>query len=224
MTSRRDRLLLGLLMLTVVTGVIDAVSFLGLGRTFTANMTGNVVLLGFAVAGAPRLSVARGGTALLAFLVGAAAGGTLGARMAGGRRRWLVTAALVEGALLLAAAIIAVNVDADATDLPSSGYAVIVLTALSMGLQTATVRRLAVADVTTTVVTMTLAGVAADAWLAAGDNGRLGRRLAAIAALFGGAILGAFLLRLGLAAPLVIAAIGVLAATATYRDLVPAAQ
>jgi len=224
MTSPRDRLLLGLLILTVVTGMIDAVSFLGLGRTFTANMTGNVVLLGFAVAGAPRLSVARGGTALLAFVLGAAVGGQLGARIGGGRRRWLVRAALVEAVLLLVAAGIARNLDAGAPELPSRGYAVIALAALAMGLQTATVRRLAVADVTTTVVTMTLTGVAADAGLIGGGNGRFGRRLAAITALFGGAILGAFLLKLGLPAPLVIAAVGVLTATATYRDLVPAAQ
>src|SRR5213078_4299680 len=52
-------LVVALFGLTFVTGVIDAVSFLGLGHVFTANMTGNVVLLGFAVAGASGLSVAR---------------------------------------------------------------------------------------------------------------------------------------------------------------------
>ena len=43
--------------LTMVTGIVDAASFLGLGHIFTANMTGNVVFLGFAAAGAPGLSV-----------------------------------------------------------------------------------------------------------------------------------------------------------------------
>jgi len=38
-----------LLALTGVTGLVDAISFLGLGSIFTANMTGNVVLLGFAI-------------------------------------------------------------------------------------------------------------------------------------------------------------------------------
>ena len=46
-----------LLGLTVVSGLIDAVSYLGLGHVFTANMTGNVVVLGFAAAGAPGFSV-----------------------------------------------------------------------------------------------------------------------------------------------------------------------
>jgi hypothetical protein len=45
-----------LLAMTVVTGIVDAVSFLALGRVFTANMTGNLVLIGFAFAGAPGLS------------------------------------------------------------------------------------------------------------------------------------------------------------------------
>ncbi|GAA4955443.1 hypothetical protein GCM10023238_22610 [Streptomyces heliomycini] len=42
-----------MLVLTVVTGLIDAVSYMALGRVFVANMTGNVVFLGFALAGAP---------------------------------------------------------------------------------------------------------------------------------------------------------------------------
>ena len=57
-----------LLALTVVTGLVDAASVLGLGRVFTANMTGNVVFLGFAVAGAPGLLVRPVDRALVAFL------------------------------------------------------------------------------------------------------------------------------------------------------------
>src|SRR6266566_1919803 len=67
-----DRLPPALLVLTGVTGLVDAVSFLGLGHIFTANMTGNVVFLGFAAAGVPGLSVARSSTSLVAFLAGAA--------------------------------------------------------------------------------------------------------------------------------------------------------
>jgi uncharacterized membrane protein YoaK (UPF0700 family) len=66
-----------LLAMTVVTGIVDAVSFLALGRVFTANMTGNVVLLGFAFAGAPGVSISRSAVALLAFLLGAVLGGRL---------------------------------------------------------------------------------------------------------------------------------------------------
>src|SRR5256885_1535634 len=66
-----------LLGMTAVTGVVDAVSFLFLGHVFTANMTGNVVLLAFASTGVPEVSVARSLTALCAFLVGAAVGGRI---------------------------------------------------------------------------------------------------------------------------------------------------
>ena len=44
-----------LMVMTAITGFVDAVSYLGLGHVFTANMTGNIVLLGFAISGAPRL-------------------------------------------------------------------------------------------------------------------------------------------------------------------------
>jgi len=48
-----------LLGMTVVTGLVDAVGFLSLGRVFTANMTGNVVILAFATARVPGFSIAR---------------------------------------------------------------------------------------------------------------------------------------------------------------------
>src|SRR2546421_6510567 len=64
-----------MLVLTVLTGVVDAVSILSLGRVFVANMTGNVVFVGFALAGAPGFSLAASLSALGAFLVGAAIGG-----------------------------------------------------------------------------------------------------------------------------------------------------
>ena len=69
-----------LLVMTAITGLIDAVSFLSLGRVFTANMTGNVVMLAFATARVPGLSIVRSLTALLSFLVGAIFGGRIMAR------------------------------------------------------------------------------------------------------------------------------------------------
>ena len=60
-----------MLTLTVVTGLVDAVSFLGLGQVFVANMTGNVALLGFALAGAEGLSAPAPLVSLASFLVGA---------------------------------------------------------------------------------------------------------------------------------------------------------
>jgi uncharacterized membrane protein YoaK (UPF0700 family) len=85
----RDPLPATLLALTVVTGVVDAVSYLGLGRVFTANQTGNVVFLGFAWAGAPGLSATASIVSLLAFGVGRPPGaGWPSVRRAGAAAGW----------------------------------------------------------------------------------------------------------------------------------------
>src|SRR5271166_3984558 len=70
-----------LIALTVVTGVVDAASYLKLGHVFVANMTGNVVFLGFALAGASGLSAITSLAALASFMLGAFAGGRLIARV-----------------------------------------------------------------------------------------------------------------------------------------------
>src|ERR671936_2116975 len=80
-TSVRHPLTQALLVLTFTTGLVDAVSYLGLGRVFTANMTGNVVLLGFGIAGSGGLPVVAPLVSLGAFLLGASAGGVLAHRV-----------------------------------------------------------------------------------------------------------------------------------------------
>jgi uncharacterized membrane protein YoaK (UPF0700 family) len=211
-----DRLPVGLLALTAVSGIIDAVSFLALGHIFTANMTGNVVFLAFAAVGTPGISVARCIASLAAFVSGAVIGGYFGRGIAGPfRYHWLRVCATCEAALLFAAAIAVIALDGDSTALQDRQFAVIVLLAVAMGLRGATVRQLAVPDLTTTtMVTTTLTGLVADLALADSSNSHSLRRVGSIASLFVGAAMGALLLRLGLAVPLIVAAVGVLAATA----------
>jgi uncharacterized membrane protein YoaK (UPF0700 family) len=210
---------MGLLVLTAVSGIIDAVSFLGLGHIFTANMTGNVAFLAFAAVGVPGISVAHSMTSLAAFLSGAVLGGYFGRGVAGPcRRRWLLLCATCEAALLVAAAIAVIAIDGDSSALVGRQYGVIVLTALAMGLRNATVQRLAVPGLTTTVLTMTMTGLAADFALPAGSNPHMRRRLGSIASLFVGAAIGAVLLRFGLGVPLIVAAICVVLATVGYAD------
>src|SRR5207247_4388757 len=91
-----------LLGLTAVTGVVDAASFLGLGHIFTANMTGNIVFLGFAFGGGTGVSVARSLTALSAFACGGVCGGRTDTRV-GSRVSSLLTAMCFETLLLLLA-------------------------------------------------------------------------------------------------------------------------
>jgi uncharacterized membrane protein YoaK (UPF0700 family) len=216
--TRHDPLPVILVILTVTTGLVDAVSVLGLGRVFTANMTGNVVFLGFAIAGVPGFSAARAVVSLVGFLVGALIGGRLGASMVHvSRRRWLLTVATIEAGLCFVAAWVAIGYDIEATTPVTSLYAMIVLTSVAMGLRNATVRRLAVADLTTTVLTLTLTGLAADSALAGGGSLHWGRRLAAIVAIFAGAALGAVLIAQGgLLLPLVVTGACILLATVVY--------
>src|ERR1700734_711634 len=88
-------LVITLAALTVVSGFIDAVSFLGLGHVFTANMTGNVVLLGFAAAGAPGFSMGASLCALGFFVAGALVGGRL-ARLVRPVHKLLLLAMVIE--------------------------------------------------------------------------------------------------------------------------------
>src|SRR4051795_1163649 len=157
-----------LLVLTFTTGLVDAVSYLGLGRVFTANMTGSIVFLGFGIAGSGGLPVVAPLVSLGAFLVGAAAGGILAARMEDRHPSHIASALGIEVALIGAAAIVAAAIDIHPNQL--SGDVVIALLAFAMGVRNATVRRLAVADLTTTVLTMTLTGLAADSRVAGGSG------------------------------------------------------
>lgn len=70
-TSIKHPLVQALLVLTLTTGLVDAVSYLGLGHVFTANMTANIVLLGFGIAGSGGLPVLAPVISLGAFLIGA---------------------------------------------------------------------------------------------------------------------------------------------------------
>ncbi len=197
----RDRPLRPLLLvLTAVTGLVDAVSYLALGHVFVANMTGNVVFLGFALAGAPGFSIPASLIAIAAFLGGALAGGRLGSSMGQHRSRFLAIAILVKLGLVGAALVVGAIAMVDASLVQ---YGLIALLALAMGLQNATARALAVPDLTTTVLTLTLTGLAADSTPAGGANPRWARRLLATAAMLLGAAVGAFLvLRFGVAAAL----------------------
>jgi uncharacterized membrane protein YoaK (UPF0700 family) len=77
-----------------------------------------------------------------------------------------------------------------------------------MGLRNAVVRKVAVPDLTTTVLTMTITGLAADSSFAGGHGGRWARRALSILAMFAGALIGAILLRtFGLPVSLVVAAL-----------------
>lgn len=150
--SEDDRLVPPLLMLTLLSGVIDAVSLLGLGHVFVANMTGNLVLVGLSLTGAPGSAPAGPLVALGGFVVGALLVRAVAPRQVGHRTLLGICAAL-EAALFVAAALVW-SYD-DVAVLP------ILLGAVALGMQNAAVRRLGLAGLTTTVMTSTLTGLVA---------------------------------------------------------------
>ncbi len=193
-----------LLVLTVTTGLVDAVSYLGLGHVFTANMTGNVVLLGFGLAHAGGLPVLAPLVSLAAFLLGAGAGGRLVAGLAPHHGRYFRVALAIEAGLLGCAAVLAAATTVRVGSL--AAYAVIALVAVAMGVRNATVRKLAVPDLTTTVLTLTITGLAADSRPAGGASHNSRRRVAAVASILIGALIGALLEQQSLVLPLAVAA------------------
>jgi uncharacterized membrane protein YoaK (UPF0700 family) len=181
--------------LSVVTGLVDAVTYLALGHVFAANMTGNIIVLGFALVGTGEISASASIVSLGSFLVGAGVGARLAAALQRTRHRWLLTMLMAETALLVIAAVLSLQTR-------SLDLLVVALLAVAMGMRTVTVRRLGIADVSTTVITSTLAGLAADA-LMHGSSLRVGGvRLAVVLAMALGAAVGAVLLADG--APLVL--------------------
>lgn len=199
--SLRHPLPRALLVLTFTTGIVDAVSYLGLGRVFTANMTGNVVLLGFGIAGSGGLPIAAPFASLGAFVIGAVAGGKVVRRVA--ERRILPAALAIEVSVLAVATVIA----AVTTITPGAGaaYVVIMLLAFAMGLRSACVRRLGVPDLSTVVLTMTMVGLAGESPLAGGAGLGSLRRASAVVLMGVGAVAGALLLRTDIALPLGVA-------------------
>jgi uncharacterized membrane protein YoaK (UPF0700 family) len=203
-----------LIVLTATTGIIDAVSYLGLGHVFSANMTGNVVLLGFGIAGTAGLPTIAPLISALAFMVGSVAGGRLAVASGERRRRQVITAIMAEVALVAIAATFAAAVAVEPNQ--ATGDTVIALLALAMGMRNATVRGLGVPDLTTTVLTLTLTALSAESPLGGGSGKGTTRRAGAVVAMLMGAIVGALAVKSSLVLPLVLAALLALAALIGY--------
>jgi uncharacterized membrane protein YoaK (UPF0700 family) len=176
------------LVLTFVTGMVDAVTYLGFGHVFAANMTGNVIVLGFALVGVGDISATASLVSLASFLVG----GVLSARMARilerTRHRWILTMLVVETLLLAVAAALSASAHGF-----GGNHAVVGLLALAMGSRTVTVRRLGISDVSTTVLTSTLAALATETQIPGATFHAAGLRLASVVAMLLGAASGALL-------------------------------
>jgi uncharacterized membrane protein YoaK (UPF0700 family) len=196
---------LGLMLaLTFSTGVIDAVGYLGLDRVFTGNMTGNVVILGMALAGADDLPIVGPVIALVLFMLGAlVAGRTLRPVAAGWSGRSTLLFTLV-GVVILAAAVPLLVLE---NPVEPVKLAVTGALGLAMGMQAGAARHIGVKDVTTVVVTSTLVGLAFDSKFAQGTGQPWKRRAGAVLLIGLGAFTGALLLNVHIGVGMAVAAV-----------------
>jgi uncharacterized membrane protein YoaK (UPF0700 family) len=191
--STEDKQVVLLVVLTAVSGIVDSASYLGLGHVFTSNMSGNWVILAFALSGTHGLLVARPALSFAGFLVGTILAGRISRRHWGiDRAGWpsAVTASLILAAIIQ---LVVLLIWLDAGNLPStsSGNVLALLLATSMGCQGGAVRLLGVADLPTTVITSTVTGLFGDSPLGTGSGIRWRRRASAVAAFFIGGLVGA---------------------------------
>ncbi|MBJ7337363.1 MAG: DUF1275 domain-containing protein [Mycolicibacterium sp.] len=191
--------------LTVVTGSLDAVGYLGLDRVFTGNMTGNVVILGMGIAADEGLPVAGPLIALIGYVLGAA---VVGLTIRGRTRTWtpVVTVIVCVNAGVLAAVATALLFVSRPGQSPA-GVATAATIAVVMGAQASVARFLAVTDMTTVVVTSTITSYASETLLKGGLTWFTHRRLWAVVAIFAGALAGGLMIKLHISVPVYAAAV-----------------
>lgn len=201
---QRTQLLL-MLVLTFVTGLVDAVGYLGLDRIFTGNMTGNLVILGMGLAAEDDLPVVGPLVALGAYALGAAIAGRLLRAPLTSRQSRVTRIFTFNAAVLTAVGVTLATVAVTAPSPLSISAAGSI--AVLMGMQAATARALAVADMTTVVVTSTITAFASETLFEPGWAWFKHRRLWAILAIFAGALVGALLMKIHISIPVFVAAL-----------------
>ncbi|MEV4746536.1 YoaK family protein [Streptosporangium amethystogenes subsp. fukuiense] len=176
--------------LTAISGLVDAISYVGIGQVFMANMTGNLLILGFAAGDPSKFPLVATAIAVLGFFLGAGLAGRLTDRVSNVRRR-MVLAMTMETSLFAVT-----TVGSFLLPTTQAGrYPLIVALGLAMGGRNTVVRRLKIPEISTTVVTGTLANLAADSVLGTGKRTRARRRAGEIVSLVLGACVGVLLLR-----------------------------
>ena len=196
-----------LLLLTFATGLVDAVSVLELGHVFVANMTGNVIFLGFWLAPHTVVDVTAALVSFVCFVTGAVLGGRLARHLDHEVRRWLTITLSLEVVMLVALSILAGAGVLDYQD--NSKLVLIAGLAVTFGLQNSTARQFGIQELSTTVLTTTISGIGFDSRLAGGSGDREKLRYSVVFAMCAGAAVGAAMTRftvapvIGLAAAVV---------------------
>jgi uncharacterized membrane protein YoaK (UPF0700 family) len=201
----------GLLLLTFGTGMIDAISVLVLGHVFVANMTGNVIFLGFWFAQQSVVDMTAAVVAFVSFLSGAVLGGRFARHLQHDTRRWVTVSLAVECVLLVALSILAGTGVLDYHN--NTKLILIAGLAVAFGSQNATARQFGIQELSTTVLTSTIIGIGVDSKLAGGTGERQKLRVSVVVTMCAGAVAGATLSRFTVA-PVITVVAALVATTA----------
>lgn len=206
---------LALLSLTFATGLVDAISVLVLGHVFVANMTGNLIFLGFWFVPNTGVDLTAAAVALMSFVAGAVMGGRLVRRFGDDVRRWLAIALGGEAAVLLGLSGLA---GAGVLDYHGSGRLILITgLAVAFGAQSVLARQFGIPELSTTVLTMTIVGIGSDSRMAGGSGEREKLRYLVVFTMVAGAAVGATLSRFVVAPVIALAAVSVVVGLAVLR-------
>jgi uncharacterized membrane protein YoaK (UPF0700 family) len=209
------RTVVALLLLTFATGLVDAVSVLYLGHVFVANMTGNVIFLGFWFVPHSGIDMGAALVAFTSFLVGTIAGGRFARYFDSDLRMWLTTAMSAEVVVLGTLSALA---GAGVLHYHDNGRLILIAgLALAFGAQSATARQFGILELSTTVLTSTIVGLGVDSRLAGGSGERERLRYTTVLTMLAGAATGATLTRFAVAPVIGLAAFVVAASLAVFR-------
>ncbi len=206
---------LALLTLTFATGLVDAISVLVLGHVFVANMTGNVIFLGFWLAPHSGVDLTAAAVAFVSFVIGAVIGGRLVRHLGDQPRRWITVALAAEVVALLVLAVLA---GTGVLRYHDSGRLILIVgLAMIFGSQSVAARQFGIQELTTTVLTATIVGIGMDSRLAGGSGDREKLRYAVVLTMCGGAVVGATMSRFCVAPVIALAALCVAVGLAIFR-------
>ena len=210
------RTVTALLLLTFATGLVDAVSVLFLGHVFVANMTGNVIFLGFWFVPHSGIDLGAAVVAFASFVAGTVAGSRFACHLDHDVRRWLTVAMGAEVALL---ALLALLAGSGVLQYQGNGRLILIAgLAVSFGSQAATARQFGIQELSTTVLTSTIVGLGIDSRLAGGSGKRERLRYGVVATMLTGAAVGATVSRFTVAPVIAFAALAVAASLGVFRS------
>lgn len=204
-----------LLLLTFATGLADAISILVLGHVFVANMTGNVIFLGFWLAPATSIDLTAVAVALPTFVCTTVVSGRLARNFGERTRPWITTVLATEIVLLATLSILAGAGVLRYHD--NTKLVIIGILAVTFGLQHSSARQFGIQELSTTVLTSTIVSLGLDSRLAGGTGARKKLRLGVVATMCAGAFLGATMSRYVVAPLFVLAAVVIAISLAIFR-------